>query len=60
MSDPVLQAFENAEDDVLKNTLRGAQRLDVREQFAPAFLAEVQKAHPDYFDDLPPLPVDSR
>ncbi|MFL5442777.1 MAG: ABC transporter substrate-binding protein [Myxococcales bacterium] len=60
MSDPVLQAFENAEDDVLKNTLRGAQRLDVREQFAPAFLAEVQKAHPEYFDDLPPLPVASR
>ena len=56
ISPPVLQAFENAEDDVLKNTLKGAERLDVPGQFAPAFLAEVQKSNPEYFDDLPPLP----
>jgi len=42
---------------VLKNTLKGAARLDVPRQFAPAFLAEVQKVHPEYFDDLPPLPA---
>jgi len=56
ISPPVLKAFENAEDDVLKNTLKGAERLDVPGQFAPAFLAEVQKSNPEYFDDLPPLP----
>jgi ABC-type nitrate/sulfonate/bicarbonate transport system substrate-binding protein len=55
ISPAVLQAFEAAEDDVLRNTLQGAARLDVPKQFAPAFLAEVQKAHPEYFDDLPPL-----
>jgi len=60
ISGPVLQAFENAEDDVLKNTLKGAQRLDVPAQFAPAFLAEVQRSNPQYFDDLPPLPESGR
>ncbi len=57
LSPAVMKAFEAAEDDVLKNTLQGAARLAVPDQFAPAFLAEVQKAHPDYFSDLPPLPT---
>jgi hypothetical protein len=52
-----MKAFEAAEDDVLKNTLPGAARLDVPDQFAPAFLTEVQKTHPQYFDDLPRLPT---
>jgi len=56
VSAAVMQAFEAAEDDVLKNTLKGATRLDVPAQFAPAFLAEAQKANPEYFSDLPPLP----
>jgi sulfonate transport system substrate-binding protein len=57
LSPAVMKAFEAAEDGVLKNTLQGAARLVVPDQFAPAFLAEVQKAHPEYFDDLPPLPT---
>ena len=57
ISGPVMQAFEAAEDDVLKNTLKGATRLNVPEQFAPSFLAEAQKSHPEYFSDLPPLPA---
>ena len=57
ISAPVMQVFEAAEDDVLKNTLKGAARLNVPEQFASSYLAEVQKAHPDYFNDLPPLPA---
>jgi len=57
LSPAVLRAFEAAEDDVLKNTLQGAARLAVAEQFAPKFLAEVEKAHPEYFSDLPPLPA---
>lgn len=55
ISRPVLQAFEAAEDDVLKNTLKGAARLDVPAQFSPAFLREVEQQHPEYFSDLPPL-----
>jgi len=50
-----MQAFEAAEDEVLINTLKGAPRLDVPDQFRPAFIAEVEKAHPEYFADLPPL-----
>ena len=57
LSPAVMKAFETAEDDVLKNTLQGATRLVVPDQFAPSFLAEVEKAYPQYFDDLPPLPA---
>lgn len=57
ISAPVMQAFEAAEDDVLKNTLKGAARLNVPEQFASSFLAEAQKSNPEYFSDLPPLPA---
>jgi len=57
LSPAVMKAFEAAEDDVLKNTLQGAARLEVPDQFAPAFLSEVQKTHPEYFDDLPRLPT---
>jgi NitT/TauT family transport system substrate-binding protein/sulfonate transport system substrate-binding protein len=60
ISGPVMQAFEAAEDDVLKNTLKGAQRLDVPAQFSASFIAEVQKSNPEYFSDLPPLPAQSR
>ena len=57
VSQPVMQAFEAAEDDVLRNTVKGAPRLNVPEQFATQALAEVQKAYPQYFKDLPPLPA---
>jgi len=50
-----MQAFEAAEDDVLRTRSRGAARLNIPDQFAPSFLAEVQKAYPEYFSDLPPL-----
>jgi hypothetical protein len=60
VSKPVMQAFEAAEDDVLKNTLKGAPRLGIPEQFASSFLADAQKAYPEYFSDLPPLPAGSR
>src|SRR5258706_10726430 len=56
VSKAVMQAFEAAEDDVLRNTLKGAARLDVPAQFASASLVEVERAHPEYFDDLPALP----
>jgi len=55
LSPAVLRAFENAEDQVLHNTLRGAARLDVPSLFRPSFMAEVEKEHPEYFADLPKL-----
>jgi ABC-type nitrate/sulfonate/bicarbonate transport system substrate-binding protein len=55
LSPAVLKAFDAAEDDILKNTLQGAKRLNVAEQFSASFLAEVEKDHPEYFADLPPL-----
>ncbi len=57
VSAPVMKAFEAAEDDILKNTLQGAPRLKIPDQFASSFMADVQKTHPEYFNDLPPLPA---
>lgn len=56
VSKPVMQAFEAAEDDVLKNTVKGGQRLSVPDQFATSYLAEAEKKYPEYFSDLPALP----
>jgi len=56
VSRPVMQAFETAEDDVLKNTVKGGSRLSIADQFAPSYLAEAEKAYPEYFSDLPALP----
>lgn len=56
VSRPVMQAFEAAEDDVLKNTLKGAARLNIPDQFASSYLADVEKTNPEYFSDLPALP----
>ena len=56
VSKPVLQAFEAAEDDVLKNTVKGGQRLNIPDQFATSYLAEVETKYPEYFSDLPALP----
>ena len=55
MSKNVLRAFENAEDEVLTNTLKGAPRLDVPKLFRPEFMQQVEKEHPEYFADLPKL-----
>jgi len=55
LSPNVLRAFENAEDEVLINTLPGAPRLDVPNLFRPQFMTDVQKEHPEYFADLPKL-----
>ena len=55
LSPAVLRAFNNAEDEVLMNTLKGAPRLDVPSLFRPEFMTEVEKEHPEYFADLPKL-----
>src|SRR5256885_7973237 len=38
VSKAVMQAFEAAEDDILKNTLKGGARLGIPEQFASSYL----------------------
>jgi ABC-type nitrate/sulfonate/bicarbonate transport system substrate-binding protein len=53
---PVMRAFEAAEDDVLKNTLKGASRLTIAAQFAGEAMAQAELSYPQYFDDLPALP----
>ena len=56
LSPNVLRAFENAEDEVLMNTLKGAPR--PRRAFAvPAANSwpRCEKEHPEYFADLPKL-----
>ena len=55
LSPNVLRAFENAEDEVLINTLPGAPRLDVPNLFRPQFMTDVQNENPEYFADLPSL-----
>jgi sulfonate transport system substrate-binding protein len=55
LSSAVMRAFDNAEDEVLMNTLKGAARLDVPTLFRPQFMAEVEQEHPELFGDLPPL-----
>ncbi len=55
LSPAVMRAFNNAEDEVLMNTLKGAARLDIDSLFRPKFMAEVEQEHPEYFADLPPL-----
>jgi len=38
-----------------KHSARERRRLNVPDQFSPAFMAEVEKVYPEYFADLPPL-----
>jgi NitT/TauT family transport system substrate-binding protein/sulfonate transport system substrate-binding protein len=56
-----LRAFENAQEDILKLTLKDApKRLAIPEVVLASFVEAAQKAHPEYFADLPPLPADAR
>jgi hypothetical protein len=56
-----LRAFEEAQEEILRLTLTSAPaRLPMPEQFSPAFMAEVERAYPQYFSDLTPLPADAR
>jgi NitT/TauT family transport system substrate-binding protein/sulfonate transport system substrate-binding protein len=56
-----LRAFENAQEDILKLTITNApKRLSINEVVLTSFVEAAQKAHPEYFSDLPPLPADAR
>jgi ABC-type nitrate/sulfonate/bicarbonate transport system substrate-binding protein len=51
-----LKAFENAQDDLLKLTLKpGTKPLKVVDVVLSSYTEAAQKAHPEYFADLPPL-----
>jgi ABC-type nitrate/sulfonate/bicarbonate transport system substrate-binding protein len=51
-----LQAFENAQNDLLQLTLKDAKPLRIEDIVLGAYTQAAQKAHPEYFKDLPPLP----
>jgi NitT/TauT family transport system substrate-binding protein/sulfonate transport system substrate-binding protein len=50
-----LQAFENAQKELLQLTLKDAKPLRIEDVVLASYTAAAQKAHPQYFADLPPL-----
>ena len=55
MSRESLRAFENAQNDLLKLTIKNARPLTITDVVLTRFTEAAQKAHPGYFSDLPPL-----
>ena len=51
-----LQAFDNAQNDLLKLTLKDAKPLRIEDVVLASYTEAAQKAHPEYFKDLPLLP----
>jgi len=56
MSRESLRAFENAQSDLLKLTIKDAKPMRISDIVLTSYTAAAQKAHPEYFSDLPPLP----
>ena len=50
-----LRAFENAQNDLLKLTIKDAKPLRIADIVLTSYTVAAQKAHPEYFADLPPL-----
>ena len=56
-----LRAFENAQEDILRLTLKDTpKRLAISDVVLASYVEAAQKAHPQYFADLPPLPAEAR
>jgi len=56
-----LLAFDNAQQELLQLTLKsGTKPLKITDVVLVSFSEAAQKAHPEYFADLPPLPADAR
>jgi len=55
-----LLAFENAQEELMRLTLKDAKRLAIPEVVLASFMEGAQKAHPEYFGDLPSLPAGAR
>jgi ABC-type nitrate/sulfonate/bicarbonate transport system substrate-binding protein len=56
MSRESLRAFENAQNDLLKLTIKDAKPLKITDIVLTSYTAAAQKALPQYFSDLPALP----
>src|SRR6185503_11263149 len=57
MSNASLKAFENAQDDLLKLTIKDAKPIPITDIVLTRFTEVAQKAYPQYFADLPQLPA---
>jgi ABC-type nitrate/sulfonate/bicarbonate transport system substrate-binding protein len=51
-----LRAFENAQSELLQLTLKDARPLRIADVVRASYMETAQRAHPEYFADLPPLP----
>jgi ABC-type nitrate/sulfonate/bicarbonate transport system substrate-binding protein len=51
-----LRAFENAQNDLLKLTIKDAKPLKITDIVRTSYTETTQKTHPEYFKDLPALP----
>ena len=51
-----LRAFENAQNELLQLTIKGAKPLRITDIVLTSYTAAAQQAHPEYFADLPALP----
>jgi len=49
-----LRAFENAQNELLKLTIKGAKPIRITDIVLTSYTEAAQKAHPEYFADLPP------
>ena len=50
-----LRAFENAQNELLKLTIKGAKPIKITDIVLTSCTEAAQKAHPEYFADLPPV-----
>ena len=54
MSRASLQAFENAQDELLRNTIKGGKPIPIGSIVLTSYTEAAQRAYPQYFADLPP------
>jgi ABC-type nitrate/sulfonate/bicarbonate transport system substrate-binding protein len=50
-----LRAFENAQNELLKLTIKDAKPIKIADIVLTSYTEAAQKAHPEYFADLPPV-----
>ena len=50
-----LQAFENAQNELLQHTIKGAKPKRITDIVLTSYTEAAQRAHPQYFSDLPAL-----
>ena len=54
MSPASLQAFENAQDELLRNTIKGGKPIPITDIVLTSYTVTAQREYPEYFADLPP------